>query len=422
MKKTNVAVFGAGNMGKNHVREWAAVPGVRVAYVIDTNPAVQKIAEEFGAEFVNMDISTGIRTYDTDMNPEWCAEERKKLYELGDNTDIWSIATPTNNHAVYLGSGLDFGKKIFLEKPTTDSPEITEIILNEPLEYRFGRTKRENTDPVVQVDYIEMAHPVLSAIIDDMNEKGFDPAYSINWRGKDLRNNPRGLGGGQGSRIVLEDLVHDISQIMKIRNENPHLKKWTLPDPLVEAEIKTWHEKYGNDFPYSTDVEANFKLTFLDNAAPGYYMPPFQSVIIGGFDQDEERRYFALRDEGQQNAYFGQTLARDNKGIEPVAVRIGKEKNVKRLTEHAENGTAQRYEEVIHDCDGEIIDLGPYLLQDRQKPGMVPLAKMIRNLHESNTSSDLICPIRDAIGIERIAEIVYKAAGKPEAMEYRIIE
>lgn len=431
MAKKNVAVFGAGSMGKNHVNEWAAIPEVNVAYVIDTNPAVQPIAEKVGAEFVNMNVSNGVSSYDTLVNPEWHMDERRELHKIIGNTDIWSIATPTDSHGVYLGLGLDYDKKIFLEKPTTDSPDYTENVLNNATDWNPGgicNVIRPEEEPIVQVDYIEMAHPVLSAIIDDMNEAGFMPNYSINWRGKDLRGNPRGLGGGQGSRIVLEDLVHDISEVTRIRNENEYLSNTALPVPeIINPEIKTWYEKYEEKFPYSADVESSFELIFWENIDNRPFMRfpirynKFQCLVKGGFDQDEERRYFALKDPNSENAYFGQTLARDNKGIEPVAVKVSGAGNVKKLFEHAENGTANRYNEVINDCDGSLIDLTPYLFPDRQKPGMVPLAKMIRNLHEAKTPSDLICPIEDAIQIETIAEKVYQKAGRPDAMKAMIL-
>jgi len=63
----------------------------------------------------------------------------------------------------------------------------------------------------IGVDYIEMAHPVVEAAKDVLD---FEPRYSFNRRSKDLRNViERGIGGGEGSRIILEDLVHDLSEI-----------------------------------------------------------------------------------------------------------------------------------------------------------------------------------------------------------------
>ena len=49
MKQLNVAVIGAGSMGKNHARVYSSMKDVELVAICDVNDESKKIADEFNA-------------------------------------------------------------------------------------------------------------------------------------------------------------------------------------------------------------------------------------------------------------------------------------------------------------------------------------------------------------------------------------
>jgi myo-inositol 2-dehydrogenase / D-chiro-inositol 1-dehydrogenase len=92
----NVALFGAGRIGRIHAANLAALPGVKLALVSDPMPdAAREVAAQFGAE-VAPDIDAVF------------ADKR---------IDAVVIASPTTTHSDFIMRAARAGKHIFCEKP-----------------------------------------------------------------------------------------------------------------------------------------------------------------------------------------------------------------------------------------------------------------------------------------------------------------
>jgi hypothetical protein len=206
-----------------------------------------------------------------------------------------------------------------VEKPPTQKISEIEYIIK-----RFPDAK-------IGVDYIEMAHPVVRAIKDRMVKEGFLPVYFWNHRSKDLRGNKRGLGG-EGSRVVLEDLVHDLSEIDFFLR---FVEKKSLNDvfrSIENAYILKWNELEDKKFQYSTDVRAKFSLNFKDGR---------QAHIEGGFADPEIRQFYIYAKEGEKSEilFYGNTLTREK--ISPVAAMISGSVNIRKFEEEVKTFRSQ---------------------------------------------------------------------------------
>jgi myo-inositol 2-dehydrogenase / D-chiro-inositol 1-dehydrogenase len=91
----NVAVFGAGRIGRIHAANIAALPGVQLKFVCDpVADSAAALAQQFGAA-----VST----------PEAVFADK--------SIDVVAIASPTYTHSDLIGRAAAAGKHIFCEKP-----------------------------------------------------------------------------------------------------------------------------------------------------------------------------------------------------------------------------------------------------------------------------------------------------------------
>jgi myo-inositol 2-dehydrogenase / D-chiro-inositol 1-dehydrogenase len=94
-KTLNVAVFGAGRIGRIHAANLARQPGVRLKYVIDVNrEAAAALAAQHGAQVTDVDSAFG----DADI-------------------DATVICSSTDTHSELILKSAAAGKHIFCEKP-----------------------------------------------------------------------------------------------------------------------------------------------------------------------------------------------------------------------------------------------------------------------------------------------------------------
>ena len=118
-----VALFGAGRIGRLHGANVAAHRGANLRYVIDQNPeAAQSLADELGAEAVTQEQAL--------LDPE---------------VDAVLIASPTDTHAALICAAAEVKKAIFCEKPVDLSlAEVDRCLalveqMNVPLALGFNR-------------------------------------------------------------------------------------------------------------------------------------------------------------------------------------------------------------------------------------------------------------------------------------------
>ncbi|MCD6094398.1 Gfo/Idh/MocA family oxidoreductase [bacterium] len=390
--KTNkTAIFGLGYFGYFHLKNIVALRCFD--YGIDINPEKKKLVEKFGGKFFCADLTKAIEIKrDKNGNPISHKIEKNlpEIKELAKNTDVWDIATPSFFHFPLMLLGLELKKDIFVEKPSTERISETEYILK-----KFPKAK-------IGVDYIEMVHPVVLAIRDRMLKEKIQPFFFFHHRSKDLRGSKRKIGGGEGSRIILDDLVHDLSEIGFFRR---NLGKGSLiedPPKVKEAKIQTWKEI---GYPYLTDVKAKFTLLFKDGAR----------AEIGGSFADPEVRQFLIIDKTKQTAFYGNTLTREK--IKPLAAKITGKRNIEYLKQkikEMEITDNKIQEKVLKKINAEI------LRKEMQKYNPNQLFVMLKDFYQAKSKKDLICSLDQALEYQKIAEEVYKIAEKPKAIESKI--
>jgi predicted dehydrogenase len=105
--KLRVAVIGAGNMGKNHLRNYFLLPECDLVALADINPAAEKLASEFQAEF----YTDYIKMLD-DMKP-----------------DAVSIVVPTPLHYKIACEVMNRGINCLLEKPIASTVEEADALI-----------------------------------------------------------------------------------------------------------------------------------------------------------------------------------------------------------------------------------------------------------------------------------------------------
>src|SRR5579864_7585803 len=95
MTMIEVALFGAGRIGKIHASNLVRQPGVRLKYVVDMHaPSAQALAQTYGAKVADV------------------------AQALGDPAvGAVVIASSTNTHADLIIAAANAGKAVFCEKP-----------------------------------------------------------------------------------------------------------------------------------------------------------------------------------------------------------------------------------------------------------------------------------------------------------------
>ena len=131
-KSIRVAVVGAGEFGRNHVRVWRETQGAELVGVVDTNAErAQKIAAEFNVPVL--------------PNIEALAAEK---------VDAISLAVPTKEHARIGCQLLDAGHDVLVEKPIAASLEEADQLIASAK--RAGR--------ILQVGHVERFNPAVVAV------------------------------------------------------------------------------------------------------------------------------------------------------------------------------------------------------------------------------------------------------------------
>jgi predicted dehydrogenase len=130
-KNIRVAVVGAGEFGRNHVRVWKELPGVELAGIVEPNAArAKQISEEFGVAVLS---------------------DVEGLASAG--IDAASLAVPTKEHARVGCRLLEAGIDVLVEKPMAASLEEADQLI--AAAKRSGR--------ILQVGHVERFNPAVAA-------------------------------------------------------------------------------------------------------------------------------------------------------------------------------------------------------------------------------------------------------------------
>lgn len=379
--------FGIGKMGKNHLND---LIDLNLAYCgVDFNEDKKNIVEEKGLPFINENVNDYIDISRQDNNISYSYKGIDNEHLL--NSDVWNIVTPSGSHLPIIIAGLEEEKDIFVEKPPVETVSEGEFIMN----------KFSDTDSKIGVNYIEKHHPAVKSAIDLFKSNDEEVYYSFHRRSKNLRGNTRGKGGGEGSRIILDDLVHDISEIDILIEKT---RNFSLKDihPLIEnVHIKKWSDLSNGEYNYETDVNARFKLRSGNTSFD----------IMGSFSDPDEKRYFLAVNKHNDYGVFVNTLSREH--IKPVTAEIRGEANIQKMLEYCRGGIRNKEElnKYLNKTNakryyGVMNKYVPVSKVKHSKPkySHAPLYNSLLSFENSETPETTL---KDAIKYQEIAERVY---------------
>lgn len=172
--KLNIALIGAGNMGRNHARIYSELPNVNLVAICDTN---EKLARQLAKHY-------GCLAYQN--HQQMLAEQQ---------IDAVSIAVPTFLHYKIGCDVLDKNIHVLLEKPiATNLKEAREIL---------KKAKKRNL--VLMIGHIERFNPAVRRLSHLINKKRLGEIISLNIRR---------VGGTppqtKNANVVMDLAIHDI--------------------------------------------------------------------------------------------------------------------------------------------------------------------------------------------------------------------
>jgi UDP-N-acetylglucosamine 3-dehydrogenase len=182
-----LAVIGAGNMGRNHVRNYSEMVGVKLVAIADPSDAAKELAKKYKAK------------YYADYR------EMLKLEQL----DGVSIAVPTKFHRDVAAFAMEQGINVLLEKPIAasldEADELIALAKRKKLIFTIGHIERYN--PVV----LKMRNLVSSGRLGEISS-------IISTR----------IGGfpkvEPETDVILDLAVHDIDILAFVSGKEPHVE------------------------------------------------------------------------------------------------------------------------------------------------------------------------------------------------------
>jgi predicted dehydrogenase len=174
----NIAIIGAGHMGRYHAEKFAALPGVKVAAIVDADAArAAALAEKLGAKPLT---------------------DYRALFGLADAA---VIAVPTDRHHAVARDCLQHGLHLLIEKPiATTLAEADELIA-------LAQLKRV----VLQVGHVERYNKAFRALVARMEQPLFIEAERLaafKQRGAEVD-------------VVLDLMIHDLDLACALARAEP---------------------------------------------------------------------------------------------------------------------------------------------------------------------------------------------------------
>lgn len=184
MSKIRVAVIGAGNMGKNHLRNYFLLPEVDLVGLADINPDTEKLANEYDATFFT---------------------DYKKMLDSV-QPDAVSIVVPTPFHTEVATEVMNRGIHCLLEKPIASTVEEADELI----------ALSKKNDIIFTVGHIEHYNPLVVALKELLDKQVIGEVTSI------LCKRVGGFPQTEPKTDVVIDLaVHDIGITSFLLNKQP---------------------------------------------------------------------------------------------------------------------------------------------------------------------------------------------------------
>ncbi len=175
-KPIRVAVVGAGEFGRNHVRVWRELPGAELAGVLDTNAGrAAAVAAEFGTRVI-----------------------RDENELLSKNIDAASVAVPTKEHARVGCRLLNAGLDVLVEKPMAASLEEADALI----------AAARQSGRILQIGHVERFNPAIVAVAPIVARPMFFEVHRLGVF------SPRSLDVD----VVYDVMIHDLDIVLSLVN------------------------------------------------------------------------------------------------------------------------------------------------------------------------------------------------------------
>ncbi len=183
-KKIRVAVIGAGNMGRNHLRNYSALPEADLVGLADINSATKELADEYKTKHFT--------------------DYKKMLDKL--KPDAVSIVVPTPFHAEVASEALERGIHCLLEKPIASTVQEADKLIKLAKQHKV----------VFTVGHIEHYSPLIKKLKSMVDEGKVGKVTSV------VCKRVGGFPTVEPKTDVIIDLaVHDIDIISHLLNKQP---------------------------------------------------------------------------------------------------------------------------------------------------------------------------------------------------------
>lgn len=390
-QQDGVSIMGIGSFGVRQARVWQE-NGLRVLYCLDLDNKKSALAKEFKAEFIPMDFRV--------MGPS----ETDILRTITNKSRIFNVTAYSYARHELLRFLIESGaQKILVEKPSTHDPRVSGELA------KLASSKRV----LIQVNYIERAHPVTLAVLADMKRSGFTPREHYHFRTRNLFDTKfLGLDGGVtdpsfiiGSRHLYNEGVHAVSHVDQFRRELLATPISSDPGEIEDFDIQSWKKYDQRRFVgVGADLTTSFRVRFRDGS----------TVYIHGSYRENPKRCFVITD-GDSTAYFGNTLCRGY--LTPLAAKVRGKDNVKKLIDFYRSGGWNHSDESLRQLvmlvGGTKLDLSQYVIGNVYE---TPMRRMIENLHNARSPEELICPLETGVSIESLAWRAYQKSDNPDVL------
>ncbi len=168
-----VAVIGAGNMGRHHIRNYSEIPETELVAISDPNPATQEIADKYGVSYFD------------------------NYVEMFNSCDIdaVSIVVPTPLHYQIASEAISRSIHILVEKPIASNAVEAEKLIEQA----------QQAEVIFTVGHIERYNPVVKALKQLVDSGSLGDISSI------ISKRLGGFPMNQPKTDVIMDLaIHDI--------------------------------------------------------------------------------------------------------------------------------------------------------------------------------------------------------------------
>jgi predicted dehydrogenase len=197
--RVRVAVVGAGEFGRNHVRVYSEMPDVELVGIVDTNPArAAKVAEEFKT----------VALAGTES--------------LAGKVDAASVAVPTDQHVEIGCALLRKGIDVLVEKPIAASMAGAEKLIHAA--YESGR--------MLQVGHLERFNPAVVAARKIIRRPLFFEVHRLGIF------SPRSLDVD----VIFDVMIHDLDILLVLTGE-PVTDLRAVGIPVVSDKVDIAHAR-----------------------------------------------------------------------------------------------------------------------------------------------------------------------------------